>query len=94
VIGHPTLPPYDSFGWHQCRYGWANIQQVGQVVQNYSTYQIPLEYIWLDIDHMDRFQDFTMDPVNFAPNDVQSFARTVHGNNQKIVIILVSNLLA
>ena len=28
VIGTPHMPPYWALGWHQCRYGYPNIQYV------------------------------------------------------------------
>lgn len=49
VIGTTHMPPYWALGWHQCRYGYPNLQYVEQVVANYSAANIPLDTIWTDI---------------------------------------------
>lgn len=40
VIGLPAVPPYWALGWHQCRYGWPNIEVVESVVANYSAHDV------------------------------------------------------
>ena len=37
VIGRPHMPPYWSLGFHQCRYGYGDIQDVVDVVNNFQT---------------------------------------------------------
>jgi alpha-glucosidase (family GH31 glycosyl hydrolase) len=66
VIGTPMLPPYWALGWHQCRYGYPNLEylqvefvplfervpltRLQEVVANYSAAQIPLDTMWSDIE--------------------------------------------
>lgn len=88
VVGFPHMPPFWALGWHQCRYGYPNIQTVEQVVQNYSAAQIPLDTIWTDIDHMSQYEDFTWDPVNYPQSQVASFVQQLHANNQQYVVIV------
>lgn len=43
VIGRPAMVPYWSLGFHNCRWGYPNVQYIADVVRNYSLAEIPLE---------------------------------------------------
>lgn len=43
VIGKPTLPPFWALGFHQCKWGYQNIQTLKDVVANYSANYLPLD---------------------------------------------------
>eukprot|EP00735_Rhodelphis_limneticus_P011575 TRINITY_DN4693_c0_g1::TRINITY_DN4693_c0_g1_i1::g.19641::m.19641 TRINITY_DN4693_c0_g1::TRINITY_DN4693_c0_g1_i1::g.19641 ORF type:complete len:905 (-),score=248.75,sp/O04893/AGLU_SPIOL/39.78/0.0,Glyco_hydro_31/PF01055.21/7.3e-152,Gal_mutarotas_2/PF13802.1/1.6e-09,Gal_mutarotas_2/PF13802.1/8e+03 TRINITY_DN4693_c0_g1_i1:394-3075(-) len=88
LIGFPALQPYWSLGWHQCRWGYETIDQVREVVDEYRANGIPLEAMWIDIDHMDNYKDFTLDPVRFPQQEVREFVDHLHNNNQRLVLIV------
>jgi alpha-glucosidase len=88
VIGRPAMMPYWSLGFHNCRYGYPSVAYVQDVVTNYSLAEIPLETQWMDIDYMDAYLDFTVDPVTFSSADMTTFINNLHSNNQKFVPII------
>lgn len=87
VIGRPYLIPYWSLGFHQCRWGYENIQQVKDVVRRYKESNIPLETMWIDIDYMDGYRDWSFDPINYPVEEVNKFINQLHADGQKMILI-------
>ena len=94
IVGTPTLQPFWALGFHQCRYGYENLQQAVDVVQGYVDASIPLDIAWLDIDYMNLWLDFTYDEINFPSADVKSFVDGLHKTNKKFVPIVDPGILA
>eukprot|EP01039_Chlorochromonas_danica_P004765 gene4765-5225_t len=88
IVGRPTMMPYWSLGFHNCKYGYTSLQQVEEVVANYSAANIPLDTQWMDIDYMQNYRDFTFDSVNFPQAQVASFVDKLHNNGQHFVPIV------
>ncbi|MCJ1474014.1 hypothetical protein MMC13_002672 [Lambiella insularis] len=90
AAGLPAMQQYFAFGFHQCRWGYANWSVVQDVVDNYAKFEIPLENIWTDIDYMKEYRDFDNDPIRFNYSEGQQFLSTLHANNQHYIPIVDS----
>ncbi|KAI8142898.1 alpha glucosidase [Fennellomyces sp. T-0311] len=88
LIGKPIMIAHWMLGWHQCRWGYRNIEHVESVIKGYKDHNIPLEVGWVDIDYMDTFQDFTFDPVNFPEERMIQLGKDLHANGQRFVVMV------
>src|SRR5579859_482498 len=65
LTGHMPLPPRWATGYHQCRWGYTSEQAVRQVAAQLRERSHPCDAIWLDIDYMHDYRNFTWDPDRF-----------------------------
>ncbi|XP_009581162.1 PREDICTED: lysosomal alpha-glucosidase, partial [Fulmarus glacialis] len=86
VIGFPAMPPLWALGFHLCRWGYGSSNETWQTVRAMRNYQIPQDAQWNDIDYMDGYRDFTVDPQNFA--SLPSLVEDLHKHRQRYVMIL------
>ncbi|MEE0913322.1 MAG: glycoside hydrolase family 31 protein [Ruminococcus sp.] len=67
AIGKSYIPPFWAFGYQQCRWSYPDKDAVDRVIDGYNRAEIPLDCVYLDIDYMERYKDFTVDDNKF-PN--------------------------
>ncbi|KAB7503946.1 Neutral alpha-glucosidase AB [Armadillidium nasatum] len=65
LTGTTNLPPMFSLGYHQSRWNYNDEEDVQQVHDNFDKYNLPLDVIWLDIEHTDGKRYFTWDKHKF-----------------------------
>ena len=65
LIGRSYIPPFWAFGYGQSRWGYRNEQDIRAVAEKYKEAGVPLDSIYLDIDYMERYKDFTVDKERF-----------------------------
>ena len=66
AVGRFPLPPYWSLGFHLCRYGYLNLDNMRAAVQRTRQFNIPQDAQWGDIDIMERNLDFTISQDRFG----------------------------
>jgi alpha-glucosidase (family GH31 glycosyl hydrolase) len=88
LLGPPTLIPYWGLGWHQCRYGYNTLEEVQAVVDNYKSHSIPLDVMWNDIDYMNSYYDWTVDPSRYPADQYKAFVNQLHADGQYYVPIV------
>eukprot|EP00742_Colponemidia_sp_Colp-10_P012649 GILJ01014233.1.p1 GENE.GILJ01014233.1~~GILJ01014233.1.p1 ORF type:complete len:850 (-),score=122.96 GILJ01014233.1:85-2298(-) len=85
-IGPAEVPPYWALGTHQCKYGYNTLQDLEDVLQGYQEAEIPLQVLWNDIDYMNTFHIFTVDPVRYA--GLRNFTEVLRAGGRQYVQIV------
>ena len=65
LIGRSYIPPKWAFGYGQSRWGYKSEADVRAVAEQYRALDLPLDHIYLDIDYMQNFADFTVNRERF-----------------------------
>ncbi|WP_350342912.1 TIM-barrel domain-containing protein [Proteinivorax tanatarense] len=65
IIGKAYVPPKWGFGYFQSRWGYKNKKEVLEVRNTFVENKIPLEGIYLDLDYMEDFKDFSISNERF-----------------------------
>lgn len=86
LIGRSYIPPLWAFGYGQSRWGYRSAEDIRQVVKNYRDNQIPLDSVYLDIDYMERYKDFTVNEEAFP--DFEGFVSEMKQQGIHLVPII------
>ncbi len=86
LTGHMPLPARWTLGHHQCRWSYTSEQQVTELASRLRERGHPCDAIWLDIDYMDGFKNFTWDPDRFP--DPARMSGKLHEQGFHLVTIL------
>ena len=78
LIGKSYIPPFWAFGFQQSRWSYHNSEAVDRIIDGYDRAGIPLDCVYLDIDYMENYKDFTVDSGKFP-----DFERFVNDKKQK-----------
>ncbi len=73
MIGQSYIPPKFAFGYAQSRWGYKTKQDYREVAREYRKNHIPIDMIYMDIDYMQDFKDFTLNEQNFS--DFEEFVK-------------------
>lgn len=86
LIGTSYIPPRWAFGLMQSRWSYFTKDDVVRVADSYEKADIPLDAIFLDIDYMERFKDFTINDERFP--DFENFVSYMKGRGIRLVPII------
>ena len=86
LVGQSYIAPKWAFGYQQSRWGYLNESDVREVVENHRKHGIPLEAVYLDIDYMKDYKDFTVDEERFP--DFQGFVEKMRREGVHLVPII------
>ncbi|KAL4872901.1 hypothetical protein BDV12DRAFT_112743 [Aspergillus spectabilis] len=88
TVGLPAMQKYDTLGFHQCRWGYNNWSVIEDVLANFERFEIPLEYLWADIDYMHGYRNFDNDQHRFSYSDTKAFLDRLHAGGRRFVPIV------
>jgi len=86
MIGRSYIPPKWAFGLGQSRWGYSKESEFAEIADRYEAAGIPLDMIYLDIDYMERFKDFTVNGESFP--DLARFAADMKARGIRLVPII------
>ena len=86
IIGRSYIPPRWAFGYQQCRWSYMSEAEVSEVVDNYRKRNIPIDAVYLDIDYMERYKDFTVNNETFP--DFAAFVKKMQDEHIHLVPII------
>ena len=86
LIGRSYIAPLWAFGYGQSRWSYMTADEVRDVVKKHRELGIPLDSVYLDIDYMERYKDFTLNDETFP--DFAEFNREMKEQNIHLVPII------
>ena len=86
LTGHPPMPPRWALGYHQSRWGYKTEADIRAVAMGFKQHELPIDAIHLDIDYMDGYRVFTINPERFP--SLKSLANDLMEQGIKLVTIL------
>lgn len=86
IIGQSYIPPRWAFGYQQCRWSYMNEDAIREVVKGYEDSGIPLTAVYMDIDYMEAYKDFTVSDERFP--DFEDFVKEMKAKNIHLVPII------
>jgi alpha-glucosidase len=86
LCGITPLPPLWSLGYHQCRWGYRDLDDLEALNQKFDEFEIPCDGLWLDIDYMDSYKVFTVVEDGFKSH--RKRIQALQENGRKIVPII------
>ncbi len=65
AVGKAYIPPKWAFGYFQSRWGYKDQEEIEEVYRRFTKEDLPLDGIYLDLDYMEDFKNFTVSKSRF-----------------------------
>lgn len=66
IIGRSYIPPKFAFGFGQSRWGYTTADDFRKAADGYRENNIPIDMVYMDIDYMEDYKDFTVNHEAFC----------------------------
>ncbi len=86
LIGQSYVPPKWGFGYQQSRWSYVDKNEVLSIAEKFDEHDLPCDAIYLDIDYMERFKDFTVSDDRFS--DFKTFVSDLKLKDIKLIPII------
>lgn len=86
IIGRSYIAPLWAYGYQQSRYSYMSSDAVREVAKKHEELELGLDAIYLDIDYMERYKDFTYNKDTFG--DLGKLSNELHNKNLHLVPII------
>ena len=86
ILGNPAFPPLFALGFHQSKWGYSDEEEVDDISHDFRYHKIPLDVMWLDIQHTNGKRYMTWNADSFG--DPISLTRRLAARGQKLVAII------
>ena len=86
ITGYAPLAPISIFGYHQCRWGYNDEDDIKGVAKKFDELGIPYDVFWMDIEHTDDKRYFTWNPKTFS--QMKEFIQNLKDNHRNLVTII------
>ncbi|GAB6106955.1 TIM-barrel domain-containing protein [Fusibacter bizertensis] len=86
MIGPSYVPPKWAFGYQQCRWSYEDQSKVKEIASGFEKYDIPVDAIYLDIDYMEDYKDFTVSKERFP--DFEALISELKEKDIKLIPII------
>ena len=86
LVGKSYIPPLWAFGYGQSRWGYKTAGDIRAVAKGYKEAGIPVDMIYMDIDYMQDFKDFTVNPERFP--DFENFVQEMKEQGIRLIPII------
>jgi len=86
AIGPSFLPPRWAFGFQQSRWSYPDAEAINDIADKFIESDIPCDTIYMDIDYMEDFKNFTVNEERFP--DFKNFVSDIKDKGFRLIPII------